>query len=144
MALRNGARQLAGQPFQTGIHQSLEVRVTSMAAPVLFFDIAGPDAASLRAFYAEVFRWDSDDGGRFEVRVSSPLQAAVREDPAEMRIYVGVEDVAEALERVTSRGGSVDTPRFEVPGVAVLGLFRDPAGNPMGLVELEGDRPRIP
>lgn len=118
--------------------------MTSKAAPVLFFDIASPDAARLRAFYAAVFGWESDDDGRFEVRVSPPLQAAIREDPAEMRIYVGVHDVAEALERVTAHGGWVNTPRFEVPGVAVLGLFRDPAGNPMGLVELEGDRPRIP
>ena len=25
---------------------------------------------------------------------------------------------------------SIDVARFEVPGVVVLGLFRDPAGNP--------------
>ena len=40
--------------------------------------------------------------------------------------------------------GTVDAPGFEVPGVTVLGLFRDPAGNPMGLVEMDGDSPRIP
>jgi hypothetical protein len=28
--------------------------------------------------------------------------------------------------------------------VVVLGLFRDPAGNAMGLVEMDGDRVRIP
>lgn len=115
-----------------------------MSAPVLFFDIAGPDGPELRRFYTAVFGWEPDDGGQFEVRVASPLQAAIREDPAEKRIYAGVADVAGVLERVTAHGGSVDTPRFEVPGVAILGLFRDPAGNPMGLVELDGDRPRIP
>jgi hypothetical protein len=26
----------------------------------------------------------------------------------------------------------------------VLGLFRDPAGNPMGLVEMDGDVPHVP
>jgi predicted enzyme related to lactoylglutathione lyase len=52
--------------------------------------------------------------------------------------------VADVLDQVEAHGGSVDTDRFEVPGVAVLGLFRDPAGNPMGLVEVEGGRPRIP
>jgi hypothetical protein len=35
-------------------------------------------------------------------------------------------------------------PRFEVPGVVVLGLFRDPAGNPMTLVEMHDGRPKIP
>ena len=41
-------------------------------------------------------------------------------------------------------GGAVDVPRFEVPGIVVLGLFRGPAGNPMGLLEMDGDRPRVP
>ena len=34
--------------------------------------------------------------------------------------------------------------RFEVPGVVVLGLFKDPAGNPLGLVEMDGDVPKVP
>jgi len=34
--------------------------------------------------------------------------------------------------------------RFEVSGVVVLGLFRDPAGNPMGLVEMDGDSHVVP
>ena len=48
------------------------------------------------------------------------------------------------LELVKANGGSVDVPRFEVPGLVVLGLFRDPAGNPLGLVEMEGDTPVVP
>jgi len=68
----------------------------------------------------------------------------VRKDPAEKRIYLGVPDVTDALQRIEAHGGSVDQTRFEVPGVVVLGLFRDPAGNPMGLVEMNGDRRRIP
>lgn len=115
-----------------------------MPAPVVFFDIAGPDSEALRAFYETVFGWQAGDDGRFDVRVASPLPCAIRGDPAEKRIYVGVADVADVLDQVEAYGGSVDTPRFEVPGVAVLGLFRDPAGNPMGLVEVEGSRPRIP
>ena len=40
--------------------------------------------------------------------------------------------------------GPDDAPRFEVPGVVILGLFRDPAGNPMGLVEMDGEQHRLP
>ena len=57
---------------------------------------------------------------------------------------MGVPDVAASLTLIEQYGGTVDHPRFEVPGVVVLGLFRDPAGNPMGLVELDGDSPRVP
>lgn len=115
-----------------------------MTSPIVFFDIAGPGDTRLAAFYSAVFGWEADGDGRFTVDVSSPLEAAVREDPAEKRLYVGVPDVTEALDRVETNGGSIETERFEVPGVVILGLFRDPAGNPMGLVEMDGDEPRIP
>jgi predicted enzyme related to lactoylglutathione lyase len=55
-----------------------------------------------------------------------------------------VPDVSATLDKVKAAGGSIDAPRFEVPGVVVLGLFKDPAGNAMGLVEMIGDGPRIP
>lgn len=115
-----------------------------MAAPIVFFDIAGEDDAALRAFYASVFNWPIGDDGRFSLAISSPVNGAIRADPAEKRLYIGVHDVAATLEAVEAAGGSVDAPRFEAPGVAVLGLFRDPAGNPMGLVEMAGDAPKIP
>jgi predicted enzyme related to lactoylglutathione lyase len=76
--------------------------------------------------------------------VATPLSATIRKDPTEKRIYVGVPDVTATLTHIEQSGGSVDVPRFEVPGVVVLGLFQDPAGNPMGLVEMDGDNPRIP
>lgn len=115
-----------------------------MPAPLVFFDLAGPDAGVLREFYARVFGWSSGEDGRFEVVVKSPVQAAFRTDPAEKRLYLGVDDIEATLAQVSALGGSVDVPRFEVPGVVVLGLFRDPAGNPMGLVELADGEVRLP
>jgi hypothetical protein len=35
-------------------------------------------------------------------------------------------------------------PRFEVKGVVVIGLFTDPAGNTMGLVEMKDGKPVVP
>ncbi|ANM31252.1 hypothetical protein ABI59_19260 [Acidobacteria bacterium Mor1] len=115
-----------------------------MSAPIVFFDIAGPDDEALRRFYREVFAWNAGEGGQLNLEVLTPLSANIRKDPAEKRVYVGVEDVTATLDAVVAAGGSVDTPRFEVPGVVVLGLFRDPAGNPMGLVEMEGGEAKVP
>ena len=115
-----------------------------MQRPIIFFDIAGPDEEALRQFYATVFDWQADQTGQFSVSVESPIDAAIRKDPAEKRIYIGVDDVTATLEQIELCGGSVDALRFEVPGVVVLGLFRDVAGNPMGLVEMDGERLRIP
>lgn len=115
-----------------------------MTAPILFFDIAGPDSKELARFYEQLFHWNPSDGGQFAVTARNPLGAAIREDPAEKRLYLGVSDITAKLAEIEGLGGSVDAPRFEVPGVVILGLFRDPAGNPMGLVEMDGDIPKVP
>lgn len=115
-----------------------------MAAPIVFFDIAGEDEAGLRAFYAEVFDWDSGGKGNFSVDVMSPIEATIRKDPADKLLYIGVPDITATLAAIVVHGGQIDVPRFEVPGTVVLGLFKDPAGNQMGLVELDGDKPKVP
>ena len=115
-----------------------------MAQAIVFFDIAGPDDEALISFYSSIFGWEPDQAGQFSVPVATPIKGAIRKDPTETRIYLGVPDVTASLSLIEQSGGTVDAPRFEVPGVVVLGLFRDPAGNPMGLVEMLGDSPRIP
>jgi uncharacterized protein len=115
-----------------------------VTAPIVFFDIAGPDAARLRQFYQAVFGWEASAGGNFTTPVVSPLPATFRQDPADKLLYVGVEDINATLSQITSRGGAIDAPRFEVPGVVVLALFRDPAGNRMGLVEMRDGKPIVP
>jgi predicted enzyme related to lactoylglutathione lyase len=115
-----------------------------MGSPIVFFDIAGPDSENLARFYLHVFGWELDHKGNFSVDVISPLPGTIRADPTEKRVYIGVPDINASLDLVKEHGGTVDAPRFEVPGVVVLGLFKDPAGNPMGLVEMIGNAARIP
>ena len=121
--------------------------VAQAPAPIVFFDVAGPAAASLPEFYSKLFGWRTDPraNGNWSIPVTTPLLGTVRPgDPTEHRIYIGVDDIAAKLAEVTANGGTIDAPRFEVPGVVVLGLFKDPAGNPMGLVEMADGKPKIP
>jgi predicted enzyme related to lactoylglutathione lyase len=115
-----------------------------MVAPVVFFDIAGPDARTQADFYFEVFDWKIGTDGRFNVPTSGNLQGALRQDPAEKVLYLGVADVTACLAKVEAQGGIVIQPRFEVPGVVILGLFADPAGNRIGLVEMDGAEVKAP
>ena len=103
-----------------------------MPAPIVFFDIAGPDAAKLKSFYASVFEWGIDDKNGIK---TGGLDGTLRQDPPEKIIYIGVPDIDAALEKVKAEGGTVDVPRMVVPGVVIFALFKDPAGNRMGLVE---------
>ena len=115
-----------------------------MPAPIMFLDLAGPDDEALSAFYKTVFDWQTGSGPYFTPGNAANLDMTIRKDPAEKVFYIGVQDITATLELVEQAGGKIDMPRFEAPGTAVLGLFFDPAGNRMGLVELKGDTLVVP
>lgn len=112
--------------------------------PIVFFDIAGPDVAAQTAFYGNVLGWEISPTGAVRVPVTAVLEGQFRPDPAEAMLYFGVPDVTAALEQVAANGGAVVAPRFAVPGVVILGLFTDPAGNRMGFVEFRDGRAVVP
>ena len=122
----------------------------AMPAPIVFFDIAGTELAKQAAFYKAVFGWEIAPDGSFSVPVAAPLHATLRVERAdhgpvaERVIYIGVQDITASLGQVTAHGGAVVLPRLEVPGVTVVALFTDPAGNRMGLVEMDGDHAKVP
>jgi predicted enzyme related to lactoylglutathione lyase len=106
----------------------------SMPSPIVFFDIAGPDAAKLKSFYSGVFGWTINDANAIK---TGALDGTLRQDPPEKIIYLGVADIDAALAQIKAAGGTVDMPRTVIPNVVTFALFRDPAGNRMGLVEMK-------
>ena len=114
-------------------------------APIVFFDIAGPDMNQLREFYSSLFNWDIAANGSFSTTVVSPvLMGTLRQEPPETLFYIGVADVTAKLAEIVAKGGSINFPRLEIPGVVILGMFVDPAGNRVGLVEMENGTAKIP
>jgi hypothetical protein len=112
---------------------------------VVYFSIFGPPGSELQRFYGEIFGWKIAANGDLAANVMSPLPASVgNSEVAETIVYVGVEDISATLERVTANGGTIRYPRFEVPGRVILGLFKDPAGNSVGLVEMADGKVKIP
>ena len=115
-----------------------------MAAPIVYFDIAGPDSAAQAQFYEDLFGWKTGSAGSVSVPVTGTrLPGTLRTDPAATVLYIGVPDIASKLTEVAENGGKVVAPRFEVKGVVVLGLFTDPAGNTVGLVEIDADEATV-
>ncbi|MHC5795901.1 VOC family protein [Lacisediminihabitans sp. FW035] len=122
-----------------------------MANPVVHFELIGPDPALLREFYSELFGWNAP--------VGAPVAAAVSEEteysfispesgwgaaaggigggegfPAHAIFYVGVDDVADALETAERLGATIGLhPQRNEGGHVTVGHFRDPAGNLVGV-----------
>jgi uncharacterized protein len=115
------------QVTEKGSHQ--------MSAPIVYFEVAGPDGDGLRQFYSSVFGWNIDDANRIAASSTGGLRGGIRPDPPEKVFYIGVPNIVEALQQIEAAGGQVVVPRTVIPGVVTFALFTDPAGNRLGLAE---------
>lgn len=114
-----------------------------MPNPVVHFEImAGQDADVLRRFYADVFDWKIDannpmnyglvdtGGGGINGGIGHPMAGG-----SYVTVYVEVEDLARSLAKAEARGGTTIMPPMPVPGQGItIAMFKDPAGNPIGLI----------
>ncbi len=113
-----------------------------MGAPIVYFEVAGPDGAALQSFYSTVFQWDIN-AQRTIAAASAGVRGGIRQDPPATVFYLGVDDVNAAQDAIVAAGGMTIIKRMVVPGVVTFGLFKDPAGNVCGLAE-NGSFPTSP
>ncbi len=106
-----------------------------MGNPIVYFEIAGPDGARLRSFFENVFGWVVDQTSTISSASTGGLRGGIREDPPDKVLYMGVDDIDAVLAKVEAHGGSVVLPRTVVPDVVTFALFKDPAGNLLGVAE---------
>jgi uncharacterized protein len=120
-----------------------------MGYPVVHFEINSSGAPELVPFYAGAFGWNIQSDGPDYAQIKTEGVCAGSGDPGIdggigpadpgddfVTVYVQVPDVDEALGKVLELGGSVDMPATEA-GRVVFAIFRDPAGNRIGLVRAE-------
>jgi predicted enzyme related to lactoylglutathione lyase len=117
-----------------------------MNHPVVWFEVLGNDPIKLQGFYSELFGWkiDADNPPRYGLVEKQPGGIAGGIGPVVeakghpgVTVYVNTDDVTRSLERAVQLGGSVVLERTQLPGGTVIGFFRDPAGNVIGLCENE-------
>jgi len=112
-----------------------------MPAPVVHFEIGSKDSAQTAKFYSGVFGWQFADLGQ------ARLIAAGHEDgpsgmlvtlghPPEnyVTVYVQVDDLEAALERVAEAGGKTMVPPTPLPDGRRFAWINDTAGNIIGLL----------
>ena len=118
-----------------------------MSSEIVHFEIMGPDGAALADFYRKTFGWESEpfEGVEHYYAVDGDgiggIGGAVGQGGAEMpayaAIYLGVDSIDNHLARIETAGGSTVVPRQVMPGVVAFAMFKDPAGNLVGLAENE-------
>lgn len=114
-----------------------------MPNPVVHFEIGCRDKDETAAFYERAFGWTTAPNGPLgksiatgeDEGVQGHITALGHEPHAYVLVYVSVEDVAAALEKVVAAGGERHIGPLNIPGRnEAFAWFKDPAGNMLGLI----------
>src|SRR5436305_14972479 len=116
-----------------------------MAHPVVHFEVLGKDGPALQQFYGEAFGWKIDasnpmqygivDTGAEGRGIAGGVAAAQEGSQGWVTFYVEVPDVEAHLQKVEQLGGKRMAGPMDVPGGPTLGIFTDPEGHVVGLVQ---------
>lgn len=114
------------------------------AHPVVMFEFIAEDPEALRSFYANVFGWTYSIQDEFAYIEFAPTTITplggigpARAEPgwqAGRNFYLATEDVEETLRDVHTFGGTVWVEPKTI-GDYHFAMFKDPAGNVVGLLE---------
>jgi uncharacterized protein len=123
-----------------------------MAQPVVHFEVVGEDPARLRAYFSQLFGWNFAVPSPVAKEVSAPneygfLDLVTTDDGTGIRggvgggpgyeshavFYVGVPDVAAALQRAEDLGGTRVMGPVTSPNGLVVGHFKDPESTLIGV-----------
>jgi len=109
-----------------------------MPHPVVHFEIGCDDLAKTQDFYQRLFDWKIDPMGPAAMiaaeagGITGHITALGHEPHHYTIFYVGVDDVAAALQKANSLGAKTLVPPTDIP-TGTFAWMQDPAGNTVGL-----------
>jgi uncharacterized protein len=120
-----------------------------MGQPVVHFEITGKDSEKLQSYYSELFGWeiDSDNDMKYGIvqREGNTndegvgIGGGIAQGPegygGHVTFYVEVPDAEAAMAKAESLGGSRMMGPEEVMDGLVIGLFNDPEGHVIGVIQ---------
>jgi predicted enzyme related to lactoylglutathione lyase len=114
----------------------------AMGHPVVHFEVAGKDLASLQKFYAELFGWKTqkvagDMPYAMVEKEGDGIGGGIGEAPngqGHVTFYVGTDDPQATLDKAEQLGGKTILPVTELPQVTIA-MFADPEGHVIGLAK---------
>jgi uncharacterized protein len=120
-----------------------------MGHPVVHFEITGRDGAAMRRFYGELFDWPIDADNPMDygivarednlnadgIGIGGGIAVGPAGYPGHVTFYVEVPDVEASLAHVEQMGGARMMGPEEVQPGLVIGLFTDPEGHVIGVMQ---------
>jgi predicted enzyme related to lactoylglutathione lyase len=120
-----------------------------MGYPVVHFEITGQDGTKLHSYYSELFGWEIDADNEMGygivaregntnpdgIGIGGGIATGPQGYGGHVTFYVEVPDVEESLSKAESLGGTrMMGPEEVMPGL-IIGLFTDPEGHVIGVMQ---------
>jgi uncharacterized protein len=120
-----------------------------MGQPVVHFEITGKDGEKLQSYYSELFGWEIDANNEMKygsisregntnadgVGIGGGIATGPQGYEGHVTFYVEVPDVEATLAKAESQGGTRMMGPEEVMTGLVIGLFTDPEGHTIGVIQ---------
>jgi uncharacterized protein len=108
---------------------------------VVHVEIPAANVPAASKFYQELFGWKMEHAAEFDYTMWSDgsgfgggFNKVDDHNPVgQVLVYIDSEDIESDLKKVEELGGTVITPKTEIPGTGWFGQFRDPTGNVLAL-----------
>ena len=108
---------------------------------VVHVEIPAADVPAASKFYEELLGWKMQHAAEFDYTMWSDgsgygggFNKVDDHNPVgQVMVYIDSEDIEADLKKVEELGGTVVTPKTEIPGTGWFGQFRDPTGNVLAL-----------
>jgi predicted enzyme related to lactoylglutathione lyase len=104
---------------------------------VVHVEIPAEDVPAASRFYQELFGWKMEHAAEFDYTMwadgsgyGGGFNKVSPENPAgQVIVYIHSDDIDADMKKVEELGGTVITPKTEIPGTGWFGQFKDPTGN---------------
>ena len=120
-----------------------------MGQPVVHFEIIGKDGEALKRYYAELFGWEIDSNNPMKygtiqregnlnpdgAGIGGGISGGPEGYDGHVTFYVQVPDVEASLAQAESLGGKRTMGPDQVMEGLVIGLFTDPEGHTIGVLQ---------
>jgi len=103
-----------------------------------------------KAFLKDVFDWKFQDVPEMNYSMFEPPSAPggglqkAENLPAGVLDYILSKDIDGTVKKIQSSGGSIVTPKMEIPGMGFFAVFQDPTGITLALYEPQAAPRRAP
>ena len=108
---------------------------------VVHVELPAQEVQAASKFYENLFGWKMEHAAEFDYTMwedgsgyGGGFNKVTEETPAgQVIVYIHSDDIEADLKKVEELGGTVVTPKTEIPGTGWFGQFKDPTGNLLAL-----------